>query len=153
MALPLNVPTMQDDQLPAQIDVAISYAGPERDYAKALAERVVAAGFVPFYDQYYPQAIWGADLAVLFDQVYRQRARYCVMFISEEYLARPWTNHERQSAIARAIQERGQSYILPIMVNGPLEIPGIASSVIGHLSLQQMGIDAIADVLISKLRA
>ena len=75
------------------------------------------------------------------------------MFVSEEYLARPWTNHERQSAIARAIQERGNSYILPVMVGAPLEIPGIASAIMGHLSLQQMSIDQIADVLMNKLRS
>ena len=59
LELPMTVPTLQDDQLPEKIDVAISYAGPERDFAKALAERVLDAGFVPFYDQFYPQATWG----------------------------------------------------------------------------------------------
>ncbi len=149
---PVIIPSTQDDQLPEKIDVAISFAGTERDLARALAERVGAAGFKPFYDEYYPHLTWGADLSILFDDIYRKRSRYCVMFISQEYLARPWTSHERQSAIARAIQEHGQNYILPIMVNETLEIPGIASGIIGHLSLQQMSIDDIADVLIRKLQ-
>jgi hypothetical protein len=44
-------------------------------------------------------------------------ARYYVIFVSKEYADRVWTNHESQSAQARALTEKGKDYILPIKVD------------------------------------
>jgi len=60
-----------------------------------------------------------------------------------------WTTHERQSAQARALLERGNDYILPIMIED-IELPGMPGTV-GYLSLKQYPIDAITDLLIKKL--
>ena len=59
-----------------------------------------------------------------FDDIYRKQARYCVMLISPEYRDRTWTQHERRSAQARALEERGREYILPIVV-AAAELPGM----------------------------
>jgi TIR domain len=134
----------------AKFDVAISFAGPERASAEALATRVRDAGFAVFYDNFYPEELWGKNLVDTFDEIYRKRARYCVIFASNEYKERIWTNHERRSAQARALEEKGNEYILPIKVEGA-ELDGMPPTV-GHLSLS-MGIDQIADLLIQKLKS
>jgi hypothetical protein len=72
------------------------------------------------------------------------------MFISKEYRERMWTNHERQSAQARALKEKGKEYILPIKVDDT-ELLGM-SPTIGHVALTK-GIPEIADLLIKKLKA
>jgi hypothetical protein len=69
---------------------------------------------------------------------------------SREYVDRQWTNHERQHAQARAIKERGREYILPIKLDES-ELPGMPPT-IGYLSLTEMGIDQIAEILLKKLR-
>ena len=104
-----------------------------------------------FYDAFYPEELWGKDLVVFFDEIYRKAARYCVIFVSREYVGRQWTNHERRSAQARALAERGGEYILPINVDES-ELPGMPAT-IGYLSLSEIGIDGIAEILIKKLRA
>ena len=133
-----------------EYDVAISFAGSERSYAECLATTVRDNGFRVFYDDFYPEHLWGKDLVVFFDDVYRKHARYCVIFISSEYCTRMWTNHERQSAQARMLSERGQEYILPIRVDDA-ELPGMAPT-LGYLDLRQQSIDRIAELLVSKLR-
>jgi hypothetical protein len=130
-------------------DVAISYAGPERPLAERLATIARDAGFVVFYDGFYPEQLWGKDLAVFFDDIYRKEARFCVMLISPDYRDRMWTTHERQSALARMLAEKGGEYILPIIVE-PTELPGLRPTV-GHLSLADRSIDEIGRILVEKL--
>jgi hypothetical protein len=57
------------------------------------------------------------------DEVYRNRARYCVVFLSQHYSRKVWTNHERESAQARAFEEHSE-YILPVRLD-KTEVPGI----------------------------
>jgi len=133
-------------------DVAISFAGPQREIAEAVATRVSAAGFEVFFDGFFPEQLWGKDLAVFFDDVFRKKSRYCAIIVSQDYIDRDWTNHERRSAVARAVTERGREYILPIKVADEIELPGVPPT-IGYVSLNQYSIEQIADMLIKKLRS
>lgn len=72
-----------------------------------------------------------------------------MIFVSKEYAKRVWTNHERQSAQARALNEKGNEYILPIKVDDT-ELIGMPPTM-GYVSLSK-GIDSIADVLVKKLQ-
>lgn len=130
-------------------DVAISFAGTERSYAEELAKIVRDAGYEVFYDDFYPEQLWGKDLVVFFDDIYRKRSRFCVIFASHEYNNRMWTTQERRSAQARALKEKGKEYILPIKVDDS-ELPGLPPT-LGYLSLAGYGIERIADILIDKL--
>lgn len=130
-------------------DVAVSFAGTERKYAEELATKIRAAGFEVFYDEFYPETLWGKDLAEFFHEIYSTRSRYCVVFVSREYLNREWTIHERRSAQERMIKEKGGEYILPIKVD-EVELPGVPST-IGYLPIAT-GIDKIADALLKKLK-
>ena len=134
---------------PERFDVAISFAGPEREHAEMLANTVRDAGFEVFYDGYYPEQLWGKDLVSFFDEIYRKRARFCVMFVSQSYASRMWTIHERRSAQARALEERGGEYILPIQVDDT-ELDGLQPT-IGYVSLRQQNAGEIAQLLIQKL--
>ena len=107
------------------------------------------AGFRVFYDDFSPEMLWGTELPVLFDDIYRKRSRYCVIFVSHEYVKRMWTNHERRSAQARALEERGGEYILPVKVDDA-ELPGMPPT-IGDLSLDKFPPEEIAELLIRKL--
>jgi hypothetical protein len=131
-------------------DLAISFAGTQRDMAELVANRVRDAGFDVFYDRFYPEQLWGKDLSVFFDEVFREKARYCLIFVSKEYIERDWTNHERRSAVARMIESKGHEYILPIKVHD-VELPGVQPT-IGYLSLKDYSIEQIADMVLAKIR-
>jgi hypothetical protein len=132
-------------------DVAISFAGPQRQLAQVLARAVRDAGFEVFYDQFYPEELLGKEVTVLFDNIFRKQSRFCVILVSAEYGQRMWTTRERQSAVARAVEERGNEYILPVEVE-KAETPGLLPTV-GHLSLADRTIEEIAELLKRKLRA
>jgi hypothetical protein len=131
-------------------DVAISFAGTEREHAQKLAELVSSAGFSVFYDEFHREFLWGKDLVITFDEIFRKRARYCVIFVSKTYKERVWTTHEIRSAQARALNEKGRDYILPIKVDDT-ELDGLLPT-IGYLPLE-IGVDKISEILINKLRS
>jgi len=127
----------------------VSFAGSQRQVAETVATKVRDAGFDVFYDGFYPEQLWGKDLAVFFDDVFRKKSRYCLILVSKDYVDGEWTNHERQSAVARAIKEKGQEYILPVKVDD-VELPGVPPT-IGYVSISKYSPDQIAEMLIAKL--
>jgi TIR domain len=131
------------------LEMSNRYCHPERSHAETLANLVQSAGFSIFYDDFYPEHLWGKDLSAFLDQIYRKKARFCVIFVSNEYKSRIWTNHEFRSAQASAVELKGEEYILPIRVDGT-DLEGLPPT-IGYVPIG-MGIEQIADLLIKKLR-
>lgn len=72
------------------------------------------------------------------------------MFISEAYGRKLWTNHERQSAQARAFRSH-QEYILPARFDDT-EIPGVRET-IGYINLQNLTPTAFAKLILAKIGA
>lgn len=129
-------------------DVALSFAGEDRDYVEQVAESLDMKGVSYFYDKYEEAELWGKDLYTHLDEVYRHRARYCVMFISEAYGRKLWTNHERESAQARAFKEN-EEYILPARFDDT-EIPGIRTTT-GYIDLRGRSPKSFADLICQKV--
>ena len=129
-------------------DVTLSFAGEDRQYAEELANLLKSGGYSVFYDDDEKAQLWGKNLYDHFSSVYKDQARYCVMFLSEHYARKLWTKHERQSAQARAFEE-SREYILPIRLDDT-EIPGILGT-LGYLDLHSMSIEKIYQVLVEKL--
>lgn len=136
--------------VPSNFDVAISVAGPDKEYALELAEQLRRAGFTVFYYEFYPEYLWGKNLATTFDEIFRKRSRFCVVFVSKEYRDRVWTSHEMRSAQARAVEEKGNEYILPVRIDDT-ELDGLLPT-LSYLPIG-MGVKKIGDLLIKKLQA
>ena len=136
--------------MPKKYDVALSFAGEDREYAEELTKLLTTDGYLVFYDRYEEATLWGKDLYSHFSSVYKDQAKYCVMFLSQHYAKKLWTRHERESAQARAFKEN-QEYILPIRIDDT-EIPGILQTV-GILDLREKGIQGVYKALVEKLGA
>ena len=131
-----------------EYDAALSFAGEDREYAKTLADLLNKNGYSCFYDEDELANLWGKNLYDYLSSVYKDRARYCIMFISQHYERELWTNHERQMAQARAFKEN-REYILPVRLDDT-EIPGISPTV-GYLDLRSITIEKVYETLVKKL--
>lgn len=129
-------------------DIALSFAGEERDYVDRVANLLKERGVKVFYDLFEEADLWGRDLYAHLSDVYNKRARYTVMFISEAYANKLWTNHERKSAQARAFQE-AQEYILPARFDDT-DIPGVLTTV-GYVSLEHRTPEELVSLITKKL--
>jgi len=129
-------------------DVALSFAGEDRSYVEMVAEQLTARGVSVFYDKYEQADLWGKDLYVHLIEVYRTKAQYTLMFISKDYKAKVWTNHERRAAQSRALEE-SREYILPVRFDDT-EIPGILPTA-GYIDLRQNSPVQLAILVLQKL--
>ena len=129
-------------------DIALSFAGEDRSYVDSVAHALRDRGVKVFYDLFEEADLWGKDLYAHLSEVYQKRARFTVMFISDAYRRKLWTNHERRAAQARAFQE-AQEYILPAKFDNT-EIPGVLPT-IGYVSLIGRAPAELASLIVKKL--
>jgi len=108
-------------------DIALSFAGEDRYYVKQVAEILKDSKIKVFYDEFEESNLWGKNLYTYLRDIYRDQARYTIMFCSENYSKKLWTNHERESAQERAFKESSE-YILPAKLDDT-EIPGLPNTV------------------------
>jgi len=129
-------------------DVALSFAGEQRTEVELVATCLRAANLIVFYDDFEKSNLWGKDLYVHLSDVYQNQARYCIIFASKEYQQKNWTNHERLSAQARALSEKGNEYILPVRFDDT-DIPGLPRT-IGYLDFRHEGARGICEAFLQK---
>jgi hypothetical protein len=92
-------------------DVAFSFSRERRDYVRQVAKYISSRGVDVFYDEDQELDMWGKNLIDYLEDIFKNRAKHCVMFISKEYAEREWPNFERQIIQAKGMIEKG--YLLP----------------------------------------
>jgi hypothetical protein len=117
---------MSDDRR-HEYEVCLSFAGEQRHYVEKVAAGLKKADVAIFYDEFDQVNLWGKNLYEHLDWVYRRSARYCILFASADYARKNWTNHERRSAQARALEGRAE-YVLPVRFDNS-DIPGLLPTV------------------------
>lgn len=131
-----------------EFDIALSFAGENRSYVDQVANLLRDRGIKVFYDLFEEVDLWGKNLYTHLSDVYQNRAKFTVMLISEAYGRKLWTNHERESAQARAFQE-AQEYILPVRFDDT-EIPGVLPTT-GYIDLQSRSPEQLVSLITKKL--
>lgn len=144
---PTGVAEARDDV--PQYDVALSFAGEDREHARKLAELLTSSGFSVFYDEYEKATLWGRNLYSHLSDVYQNKARYCLILISSNYARKLWTRREREAAQARAFRE-SREYILPLRLDDTA-LPGIEETV-GYIDLRNTPHEEVSRLLSEKLR-
>jgi hypothetical protein len=129
-------------------DVALSFAGEDREIAEEIAKLLREGCARVFYDKYEQADLWGKNLYDHLADIYSNRALYCIILVSGAYARKNWTTHERRSAQERALKERGE-YILPVRLDDT-EIPGLPSTT-AYLDLRQVSIPDLVALALRKL--
>lgn len=134
-------------------DVALSFAGEQRDYVKQIADELSALGIKVFYDNNQQVDLWGKNLIRYLDKIYFEDSYYCVIFISKEYKQKYWTRYESEILEERNYSQNEdfnfQHRILPVRFDDT-KIPGIRSS-LGYLSAQEISPKVLAQMIYQKV--
>jgi hypothetical protein len=64
-----------------EYDVTLSFAGEDRDYVDQVASFLKTDDVDVHYDEFEEVNMWGKDLAEHLDDVYRNKAQYCVSIV------------------------------------------------------------------------
>lgn len=129
-------------------DVALSFSGSDRAYAEKLADQLRLNGITVFYDRAEQADLWGRNLQIHLAELYRLRARYCIILVSASYVTSRWTKVELEAALAREF-ERGDTYILPVRLDHT-ELSGLLPTR-GFVDARQESKEGIAAMVKSKL--
>lgn len=133
-----------------QFEIALSFAGEDREYVDRVANLLRDSGITVFYDIFEQASLWGKNLYDYLSEIYQEKALFTIMFISQHYARKMWTNHERQAMQARAFQEH-QEYVLPARFDDT-PIPGVLPTV-GYISLIGMSPEEFSETIKRKLVA
>lgn len=94
-------------------DIALSFAGEQRDFVREVAAYLLSYNINVFYDEFEQTQLWGEDLYEKLYKIYSNQARYCVIFISKDYKEKIWTRHELRSALENRLYKKKEA-ILPV---------------------------------------
>ena len=81
-------------------------------------------------------------------EIYRDKARYCVVIVSEPYAEKLWTTHEPKQAQARAFKQ-DEEYILPLL-RDDTDLPGLNETT-EPIDLRNKTVEQAVDLLLEKL--
>src|SRR6266568_4219777 len=129
-------------------DVALSFAGAQRDYVGQVAQALKARGVRCFYDADEQVELWGKYLAEELPRIYARESAAVVVFLSADYAGRDWTRLERRAAFSRAVAEAGV-YVLPARFDDS-ELPGLLPDVV-TIDLRRYTPAQFADLVVEKL--
>ena len=129
-------------------DVALSFAGAQRNYVEQVAEALQALGVRCFYDADEEIELWGKYLAEELPVIYGEQAAVVVVFVSADYATRDWTRLERRAALDRAVRER-REYVLPARFDDT-PLPGLLPDV-SYIDLRTKTPQQFAGMIVVKL--
>ena len=132
-----------------EYDVALSFAGENREYVEEVAIFLKDFGVKVFYDNFKQDEIWGKNLFEYLQDIYQNKAKYTIVFISNQYKNKKWTRHEYRSAQVRALNEIEQEYILPVKFDDT-ELPGLNEN-LAYISAKNKTPKEIANFFINKI--
>ncbi len=135
-----------------EYDVAISYAGEDRNIAKKLSDMLIDRGLNVFYDRLNEDEILGKNLYHYLQTIYKDSAQTCAILISKHYIKKPWTLHELEQIQTRVFESRAagnKEYLLPLRIDDT-EIPGI-NSITGYIDIREKSLEDVADIIYKKL--
>lgn len=127
--------------------VALSYASEQRDYVDQVAKFLKDRNVRCFYDADEESILWGKNLAEYLQRIF-QEASFSVIFISQEYVNKPFTRMEFKYALDKAIKQKTE-YILPARFDSA-ELPGL-SLLVKYLDLQDRPPEDFAELIIRKM--
>jgi hypothetical protein len=131
-----------------EYDLVLSFAGEDRQLVERLYRVLVREDIRVFYDRAEQASLWGKDLYQHLHQVYRDKGRFCAIFISKHYVKKRWAKHELKQAQARAFSANIE-YILPIRLDDT-KVPGLNLTT-GYIEFRKNNVSAVAALLLDKL--
>lgn len=131
-----------------EYDLVLSFAGGDRRIVERIYNSLNREGVRVFYDRAEQSSLWGKDLYQHLQAVYRDKARYCVIFVSKHYVKKRWTKHELRQAQERAFKDSIE-YILPVRLDDT-KLPGLNLTT-GYIRLARGTSTAVVGLLLEKL--
>jgi hypothetical protein len=131
-----------------EFDIMLSFAGPERPYAEAIAAIAKANGIRVFIDSEHDAEMWGKNLFEYLDHAFRERGAYVLILVSAAYRDRAYTRVEQLAAFDRTLAAR--DCILPVRIDDT-HLDGLPRAT-KFLDLRVKGVVGVCKDLVERLK-
>ena len=131
-----------------QFDVALSYAGEQRNYVEQVADILERRGLSIFYDKFRKSHLWGKNLSIYLHEVFSKKSNFCIMFISKDYVEKAWPTHERKAALEKQVAVE-KEYILPVRFDDTT-VPGFSEDIF-YINANDTSPEELANLFLEKL--
>lgn len=132
-----------------EYDVALSFAGENRDLAQKFYNKLRRKKIKVFFDKMEQSRLIGMDLDKEFRRIYGGKSRLIVILISKFYPAKDWTRFESEIIIDEA-KRRGKTYFIPCIIDDT-PVFGLPRT-IGHIDLRKTTITDAVNMIVEKLK-
>jgi len=133
-------------------DIAVSFAGEQREYVRQTVAACKVKGLRVFFDEDKTNEWWGKNFVQEQRRAYSSQTRFFVPFLSSDYLAKPIPMDECSSAMMTAVKH-GDGYILPVIMGNADVPPELLHPHIGYLRSEAYSPDQLADELVAKVKS
>ncbi len=139
------------DVTTATFDVALSFPGDNRPYARAVADRLslLLGRQRVFYDEYYKSQLARPNLDTLLQDIYRNRSRLIVAFLSAAYQTKDWCGVEFK-AIREILKQRDDSKVMYVRHDAG-HVDGVFSTD-GFIDATKHSPIEVADLILERVR-
>lgn len=132
-------------------DLAVSFAGEQRDYVEQVVRACEERGLRVLYDRDRTTDLWGRNLIMEFRKVYGgKQVRYVAPFISREYLAKRYPMDEFRSMLLPAM-DQPDDYMLPVLFGDVSVPPELLNPATGVLRSEDYSPEELADAFAQRI--
>jgi hypothetical protein len=131
-----------------EFDFVFSFAGEDRTLVEEIQKQLLTKGYHIFYDYNYQEQLTGQDLYRALRDIYRNKGKFVVCFISDAYARKKWTNLEFTAVKERLLDTFfAEGFLIPILI-GNVSILKDIPTFIGFY--RHTDIDKTVDMLCKK---
>ena len=109
-----------------EFDVAISFAGENRELAQFIADNLTTLDVPVFFDAMFEANYLGKAWSQQFKEIFANKSRFVVCILDEHHLKKIWPTFEREHFVPRIADEG----VIPIFLD-ETKFPGLPQDLIG----------------------
>ncbi|MDR3566026.1 MAG: TIR domain-containing protein [Negativicutes bacterium] len=132
-----------------EFDVVLTFAGEDSAYVESVAKFLADADINFLYNSDFQIELWGKNLYSYLQDVYENKAEFCVIFISQYYKQKWLTRPECKNMLEWLLREDNER-VLPVRFDNTA-IPGIKNR-IKYIHLNTISPQNLAQTIIKKVK-
>mgnify|MGYP001133801279 CR=1 FL=1 len=133
---------------PFEYDIALSFAGENRNYVQTVANILRDNYAKVFFDEFEQVKLIGRYLPTYLDETYGSKSEWCVVFYSEFYSTKAYPRLEFKGMISGTLRQQ-RDYVIPVRLDDT-PLPGQWAD-IGYIDGRHLYPGQVAELLMQKI--
>jgi len=135
---------------PFEYDIALSFAGENRNYVQIIANTLKNNLVNVFFDEFQQAKLTGSYLPTYLDETYGSKSEWCAVFHSQFYTAKAYPRLEFKGMLSGMLRQQ-RDYVIPVRLDDT-SLPGQWAD-IGYIDGRHFSTDQVSELLLQKINS